>query len=216
MKFAGFFKRLIRILRSQILSIKIDGGNGRFVICDHNLPIHIKKAKNAKIHIHGRCMFNSWLGGKIPVNIILKENAKLTILGDFAIGHGVGIMVDENAELIIGGKEQESGSGITCDSKIMVRRKVEIGRDFICAWNVFITDSDWHQIDGQNHSRPVVIGDHVWVGNNCSILNGTFIENGSIVASHSKLVGKKYPKNSLIGGVPAKVLKRTVTWHRDI
>lgn len=45
----------------------------------------------------------------------------------------------------------------------MVNQKIEIGKDFDCAWDVFISDCDWPQIEGQPFQRNVRIGDHVWV-----------------------------------------------------
>ena len=199
-----------------MLSNLIDEGKGRFVICDHDLRINIRKGKNAKIILNGKCKLNSWLGGKTPINIHLGDNAMLLIDGDFEIGHGVGIMVGEYAKLTIGGCENESGAGITCDTKIMVNKSLTIGKDFICSWGVFITDSDWHMIEGQTPTQGVTIADHVWVGNNCSILKGTHIGNGCIVASHSKLYLKSFDEDSLIGGVPAKLIKRPVRWRRDL
>lgn len=212
----NFMNRTIRVIRSFLLSNLIDEGEGRFIICDHNLRVNIKKGKNAKIILNGKCKLNSWLGGKTPINIHLHDNALLKIDGDFEIGHGVGIAISENAKLTIGGRDNESGSGITCDTKIMVNKSLSIGKDFICSWNVFITDSDWHFIEGQIPTQEVTISDHVWVGNNCSILKGTHIGNGCMVASHSKLSSKSFEDDSLIGGAPAKVIKRPVRWHRDM
>lgn len=209
-------KKFIKIIRSKWLSKKIDSGRGCFIIGDYDLRVAIKKGKNAKIIINGRCKIQSWLGGKTPVNIYVDDNAKLTIDGNFDIGHGVMIFVGKGGELWIGGSIDDSGSGITCDTKILVNKNVNIGRDFICAWDVFITDSDWHLIEGQLSTRNVDIADHVWIANNSSILKGTYIGKGCIVASHSKLSGDIYPDNSLIGGVPAKVIKNSVKWHKDM
>jgi acetyltransferase-like isoleucine patch superfamily enzyme len=212
----NLIRRAIRVIRSLLLSRLIDDGKGRFIICDHDLRVNIRKGKNAKIILNGKCKLSSWLGGKTPINIHLGENATLLIDGDFTIGHGVGILVGGNAKLSIGGCKSESGSGITCDTKIMVNKNLNVGKDFICSWDVFITDSDWHLIEGQVPTKEVVIADHVWIANSCSILKGTTIGSGCIVASHSKLAGTIYPENSVIGGVPAKVIKHPVRWQRDM
>ncbi len=212
----NFIRRTVRVIRSLLLSRAINEGSGRFIFCDHDLRVNIKKEKNAKIIINGKCKFSSWLGGKTPINIHLGKNALLLIDGDFVIGHGVGITIAENAKLRIGGKDNESASGITCDTKIMVSQSVKIGKDFVCSWDVFITDSDWHSIEGQSSTQEVIIEDHVWIANNCSILKGTHIGQGCIIASHSKLSSKSFDKDSLIGGVPAKVIKQPIHWHRDM
>lgn len=54
---------------------------------------------------------------------------------------------------------------------------------------------------------PVVIEDDVWVGANVTILKGVTIGRGSIVAAGA-VVTKSFPPYSVIGGVPAHLLKR--------
>ena len=117
-----------------------------------------------------------------------------------------------NAILTIGGRGEQSGAGITADTLIMVAKHIEIGKDFVCAWNIFISDSDWHSIEGQPQQADVIIGDHVWVANSCSILKGAVIGDNSIVASHSKVTNKEFPKDSLLVGTPARVIKTNINW----
>lgn len=57
---------------------------------------------------------------------------------------------------------------------------------------------------------PVVIEDDVWVGANVTILKGVTIGRGSVVAAGA-VVTKSCPPYSIIGGVPAKVLKNRFT-----
>lgn len=54
--------------------------------------------------------------------------------------------------------------------------------------------------------EPVYNEDDVWIGTNVTILKGVRIGRGSIVAAGS-VVNKSCPPYSIIGGVPAKVLK---------
>lgn len=53
---------------------------------------------------------------------------------------------------------------------------------------------------------PVYIEEDVWVGTNVTILKGVRIRRGSIVAAGA-VVTKSFPPYSVIGGVPAKVIK---------
>lgn len=53
---------------------------------------------------------------------------------------------------------------------------------------------------------PVIVEDGVWCGANVTILKGVTIGRGSIVAAGA-VVTKKMPPYSIIGGVPAKVIK---------
>ena len=63
------------------------------------------------------------------------------------------------------------------------------------------------RIDEQGVStRPVVIGDDVWIGANAVILPGVTIGHHSVVAAGA-VVTKDVPSNTVVGGVPAKEIK---------
>lgn len=55
-------------------------------------------------------------------------------------------------------------------------------------------------------SKGIKIGNNVWVGAKVTFLDGCVVGNNSVVAAGA-VVNGVYPDNSIIGGVPAKVLK---------
>ena len=64
------------------------------------------------------------------------------------------------------------------------------------------------RIDEQGIStKPVVIGDDVWIGANAVILPGVTIGSHCVVAAGA-VVTKDVPAHSLVGGVPAKLIKQ--------
>ena len=66
-------------------------------------------------------------------------------------------------------------------------------------------------VDGVNvYDLPVVIEDDVWCGANVTILKGVTIGHGSVVAAGA-VVTKSFPPYSIIGGIPAKLLKMRFT-----
>lgn len=67
----------------------------------------------------------------------------------------------------------------------------------------FIMDS--HEKLPENDA-PVTVEDDVWAGCNVTILKGVTIGRGSVIAAGA-VVTKSCPPYSIIGGVPAKVLK---------
>jgi acetyltransferase-like isoleucine patch superfamily enzyme len=56
------------------------------------------------------------------------------------------------------------------------------------------------------NDREVVIEDDIWVGANVTILMGVTIGRGSVIAAGA-VVNKSFPPYSIIGGIPAKLLK---------
>ena len=63
-------------------------------------------------------------------------------------------------------------------------------------------------IDEQGVStKPVVIGDDVWIGANAVILPGVTIGKHAVVAAGA-VVTTDVPENTVVGGVPAKVIKK--------
>lgn len=54
--------------------------------------------------------------------------------------------------------------------------------------------------------KPVVIGNDVWIGGNVTILPGVTIGNNVVIAAGA-VVTKDVPDNSLVGGVPARIIR---------
>ena len=57
---------------------------------------------------------------------------------------------------------------------------------------------------------PVVIESNVWIGEGSAILPGVRIGKNSIVGANS-VVTKDIPPNSVVGGVPARVIRTLAT-----
>lgn len=53
---------------------------------------------------------------------------------------------------------------------------------------------------------PIHIGKRVWIGSNATILPGVTIGDGAIVAAGA-VVTKDIPENTIVSGVPAKVMR---------
>jgi len=60
-------------------------------------------------------------------------------------------------------------------------------------------------ISGDSH-KPIYIANDVWIGANCIITAGVKIDEGAVIAAGS-IVTKDVPKNAIVGGVPAKLIR---------
>lgn len=63
---------------------------------------------------------------------------------------------------------------------------------------------------GETAANPPIIEDNVWIGRSAIILPGVIIRSGSVVAAGS-IVTKNVEINSVVGGVPAKLLKNRLS-----
>lgn len=57
------------------------------------------------------------------------------------------------------------------------------------------------------HPAPIVIGNNVWVGASATVLPGVTIGDNAVVAAGA-VVTKDVPADTVVGGVPARVLQR--------
>lgn len=57
--------------------------------------------------------------------------------------------------------------------------------------------------------KGIKIGKNCWIGSKVTILDGVQIGDGSIIAAGA-VVNRSFPENSIIGGIPAKLLKTRI------
>jgi len=81
--------------------------------------------------------------------------------------------------------------------------------------NVKIMTSDGHPIfkDGKriNEAKDVLLGSHIWIADNVTILKGSTIGSGSVIGINS-IVTKNIPIDSVAVGNPAKVVQENIEW----
>lgn len=143
-----------------------------------------------------------------PTSFKLGNDSKIIVNGHFKIHEGAAIGINDGASLILGSGYANNRFSLSCFES------VTIGNGVIISSGVTIRDSDNHIIkeDGFVKTKPIIIGDHVWIGINAIILKGVKIGNGAIVAAGA-VVNKDVKENTLVGGVPARVIKENVLWE---
>lgn len=195
-------------------------GDGRIVFQKPFLKLRISKHKEGRFVLNGNLILTSHCNGRGYVSIVVSRMALLKVNHDFGLGQNNKIYLNENSTLILGGKDKESLSGITCDSMIMCYRYIELGVDLICSWDVYISDSDWHTMvrNGERikHHDDVIIGNHVWIGSNVIIGKGTKVGNNCIVGAYTKISQTNIEDNCTIVGIPSKIISHEIEWEREI
>jgi len=94
-------------------------------------------------------------------------------------------------------------------------RSVNIGRDVLIADRVFISDADHNfsdpdtpiRLQGDSFLGAVTLCDGCWIGIGAVILPGVTVGRNAVVAANA-VVTDDVPDHTVVGGVPAKVLKQ--------
>lgn len=94
---------------------------------------------------------------------------------------------------------------------------ITIGDRFDCGPGVgiFSSRTDYESEPGNHIFLSVTIGDNVTVFANAVISPGVTIGDGAVIAACS-VVTKDVPANSLVGGSPAKVIRRDVRYKKNV
>ena len=86
---------------------------------------------------------------------------------------------------------------------------IEIGNGALIGHNVVLATIN-HDLNPKenrkNHYAAIKIGAHVWIGSNATILPGVTIGDYAVVAAGA-VVTQDVPAMTVVGGVPARVLK---------
>jgi acetyltransferase-like isoleucine patch superfamily enzyme len=179
----------------------------------------VKNTQSATIVINGK---NNEL---IIANNVQLFGVFIEIRGDYC-----SIIIEENC-LIIGELRclyESTSIKIQNETTMMGSRifmhesgKIIIGKDCMFSGDILIDVSDVHSVidlkSGKRINPPanIVIGNHVWLCYGCTLLKGITIGDNAIVAAKS-LVSKDVPANTMVGGIPAKIIKENVTWDRRL
>ena len=147
---------------------------------------------------------------------LLRIRGALILKSSYSIGKGCRLDVGPNAKVVLG------KGYINPSCKIIITKSLIIGDNTVISWDCTIMDNDFHRIsyltDGGDkteidNEKGITIGNDVWIGSGVKILKGASIPNSTIVAAGA-IVNKVFiEENTLLGGVPARVIKRGVNWQ---
>ncbi len=177
--------------------------------------------------LHEKCVWTDKLGNRF-------ENVGGDRIGKLDISiHGCdnriviekGVMVRDNLTVLIFGDNNtltigEGTSIIDAVLDVGEGGTITVGKDCMISTGVEFFQYEFHPIfdcdTGKriNQSENIVIGDHVWIGRNASLMGGFAIGNNGIVGAGS-VSSSQFWNSVCIGGNPARIIRENVTWGRE-
>ena len=119
-----------------------------------------------------------------------------TVFTPIYINYGKNTSIGKNVFINFDGVFLDLG-GIIIEDNVLIAPKVSL-----------VTEG--HPIEPENRQSltvaPIHIKKNAWIGANATILPGVTVGENAIVASGA-VVGKDVPDNTIVGGVPAKIIK---------
>lgn len=184
---------IVRIWRLASDTFKSGYIKKQFKSCGDNFSVRYPFYYLGLEHITIGDNFSSFPGLRIEAH---SQHLNYTFTPEFTIGNNV---------------------SVNHDCHFGCSNKVHIGNNVLIASKVFITDHQ-HGHTTQEALQlppserklfskgPVIVEDNVWIGEGVSIMPGVTIGANSIIGANA-VVTKSFPANSVIGGIPAKLIK---------
>jgi acetyltransferase-like isoleucine patch superfamily enzyme len=172
----------------------------------------IRVHQSAHIALAPKSLLAIGMAHDTPAGAVLRMNPRssLRIEGRVQVMRACTITLGYDATLTIGSNTYlNDGAEVWCNSP-----NTTIGPECAIAWGVRIVDTDFHKLldNGKTSPHaPVHIGQKCWIGANALVLKGVNIGRGSVVAAGA-VVTSEVPSRSLVAGVPARVVRKDVTW----
>ncbi len=179
----------------------------------------------SKLFLFKRKMVYSFFSNnkKITGSFVSNQPVVIKGLGDVVFGSNVNFgVVDSpfflNSYAYLEARTKHSvlsfGNNIHINNgfSVISEKKIVINDNVLIGVNCQIMDSVFHNLDAEKRletdpkPEEVVIGENVFIGNNVTILKGVNIGENSVVANGA-IVTKSFPKNVVIAGVPAKIIR---------
>lgn len=180
--------------------------------------------KNAKSLIYTKIFYNGARLIRTPIYVRGKKYLKYS--EGFTTGYSCRLEMFDTGmggdKKIIVGKNFKIGDYV----HIAAGEKVMIGDNCLLASKIYISDINHGDYSGvfeyslpntppdsrPLYTKPVKIGNNVWIGENACILPGVEIGDGCIIGANS-VVNTIIPNNCIVAGVPAKIIKK---WDAEL
>jgi maltose O-acetyltransferase len=164
--------------------------------------------------LHLRLFLARVLLAPLPIHVGSRLRVYVLRLAGFQIGHGCVIW---GLPTITGNSDLYSNLAIGRECLVNVQcffdlgAPITIGDRAALGHQVVVLTTSHHvgqpgRRAGAAYTKPVTIGEGAWLGARCTIFPGVNIGTGAVVAAGA-IVNQDVPPNTLVAGIPARVMK---------
>ena len=208
-----FKKNRTKIRNNNIYVIDKNGKKKKFFFV-FGLKVHFE-GENSSVILHSPiCKFkNSKISIGSNSSVEIKSSSQMVRkLNIEATADNVSCFIDE---------ELSCFNGLTILLHKENNLKVTMGKNCMVGSNVSIRTTDAHTIADKNtkqilnYGKDVIIGNHVWLARDVSVMKGVKIADNSVVGAYSVVTKSLEEENALYVGIPAKKIKSEIEWYRN-
>ncbi len=235
------FKTLITtIIKKKNPNFHLDTAVSNSVIFELTFQKIIQKVRALKLLLRGRWVANIFLGKGVHFfnlpNITfgkwvqLEDQVRVSALSRHPVVFGNNVKIGAFSRIIAATSFNQIGEFIRIGNNVGIGEfsylggggGLEIGSDCIIG-QYFSCHPENHNFKNNDQlirlqgvsRKGIRVGKNCWIGAKVTILDNVKIGNNCVIAAGA-VVNKSFPPNSVVGGVPARILKTTTTRPQDI
>jgi maltose O-acetyltransferase len=196
---------MLSVLRTKITTYKEKNQDVSTVRVFYNMLRAGFRVLSARFYLRNCTHVGKWVS--INGKPIIGNEGKMILEDEVRIWSSVNqskLYTGKKGKLVVGKNSRIIGAHIDARHLVSIGENVQIGPYTV------ILDSDFHDVKdhfGEGAAQAVYIEDNVWIATRAIILKGTRIGKGAVIAAGA-VVTKDVPPYCVVGGVPARVIKR--------
>lgn len=193
---------LVKQIKGNILT-------GAYILIHKNTVLELHSSASIELRGVLELGYKKFKRSKLETRLLVEDNAKFIVDAHFSVGYGSDIEIFKDAILHVQGKGATNiNATIICGESITLGEYVMLGR------GVTIRDNNGsHYIArrGYKNTRPVIIGQHAWLCEGCTVIAGAKIGDGAIIGAKAMVAGS-VPAFTMVSGNPAQIVDEEVYW----
>lgn len=205
--------KLIKRAREKLSHLPADDDNYHRMIS--GLPYEASRSDYLRHRIESHEILLEYLNIKLKDYATLEEFNKAradllsTVFGSMGTNCFIEqhLFVDYGCNIKVGDNFYANNNLTMLDCSV-----IDIGNNVLFGPNVTITTASHpleskSRVEGVEFAFSVKIGNNVWIGSNVVVLPGVTVGDDVVIAAGS-VVNKDVPSSVVVGGIPAKVIKK--------